>query len=363
MYSRNKRKFAVIRNYAIGWTVGFIIFISIRSIGTIEAGVVQFRTIEGILAILVLGPFVGSLSGYSQYIFEDRFYRRMSFPKLLGIRALYSVSFMVFLTIITYIANTYVFSWQHELTFIEFIGRPGAFVFYLYVFFLDFTLAVIHQINLMLGPGILLKFVRGDFYYPIEEDRIFMFLDLRSSTAMAERLGHMEYSMLIQDCFEDLAVVNETGAEIYQYVGDEAVLTWKVARGIKNYDCIKAYFDFHDRIESRAAYYKKKYGVKPEFKAGMNMGTVTVAEVGKYKKEIAYHGDTINTAARIQEQCNKVNCELLISERLVNAIGDMPEYEVKPLGAIPLKGKTKSMGIFSVKDPKAILEKEDLIGS
>jgi len=29
-----------------------------------------------------------------------------------------------------------------------------------------------------------------------------------------------------------------------------------------------------------------------------------VAEVGEIKTEIAYHGDTINTAARIQEQCN-----------------------------------------------------------
>lgn len=353
MYSRNKRKFAVIRDYSIGWTIGFIIFMLVRSVGTIEAGVVQFRTAEGILAILILGPFLGGLSGYSQYIFEERFYRRMSAPKLLGVRALFSISFMILLTFVTYTGNVLIFHNDH-LDIIDFVRRPGAFIFYLYVFFLDFSLSVIRQVNLMLGPGTLLKFIRGDFYYPKEEDRIFMFLDLRSSTAMAERLGHHKYSLLIQDCFDDLAVVNEYGAEIYQYVGDEAVLTWKVKRGLKDHDCIKTYFRFHDQIESRAAYYQKQYDCLPEFKAGMNMGTVTVAEVGKYKKEIAYHGDTINTAARIQEQCNSHDCELLISDKLKEALGPLPEYRLVSLGAIPLKGKAKSIEIHSVKGKEIV---------
>lgn len=30
------------------------------------------------------------------------------------------------------------------------------------------------------------------------------------------------------------------------------------------------------------------YGVVPEFKAGLNLGLVTVAEVGEIKKELAY---------------------------------------------------------------------------
>ena len=61
-----------------------------------------------------------------------------------------------------------------------------------------------------------------------EEERIFLFLDMRSSTHIAESLGAMKYSQLVQDCFADLyQAVQQTGAHIYQYVGDEAVLTWK----------------------------------------------------------------------------------------------------------------------------------------
>ena len=54
------------------------------------------------------------------------------------------------------------------------------------------------------------------------------------------------------------------------------------------------------KIESFCDYYRYKYGVVPVFKAGMNCGTVPVAEIGELNKQIAYHGDVINPASRIQ---------------------------------------------------------------
>ena len=71
-----------------------------------------------------------------------------------------------------------------------------------------------------------------------------MFIDLQSSTSIAEKLGHIRYSMLIRDCFNDLSVVIENEAEIYQYVGDEAVLTWKLSEGIRNQNCLNAFYNF-----------------------------------------------------------------------------------------------------------------------
>ena len=118
-----------------------------------------------------------------------------------------------------------------------------------------------------------------------------MFLDLRSSTTIAEKLGHEKYSRLMQDCFNDLGVVIENDAEIYQYVGDEAVLTWSMEGGLKDQNCIRAFFTFKERLERKSEYYQSTYGVQPEFKAGVNGGSVIVTEVGKYKKEIAYYGD------------------------------------------------------------------------
>ncbi len=119
----------------------------------------------------------------------------------------------------------------------------------------------------------------GDFYEPRDEERIFMFIDLKDSTVHAEKLGHIQYSKMIQDCFNDIGVVVENEAEIYQYVGDEVILTWKYKDGLRNYNCINAYYDFINKLNSKNEYYLNTYKVVPHFKAGVNSGIVTVTEV------------------------------------------------------------------------------------
>ncbi|MEM9024611.1 MAG: adenylate/guanylate cyclase domain-containing protein, partial [Bacteroidota bacterium] len=181
---------------------------------------------------------------------------------------------------------------------------------------------------------------------------IFMFLDLQESTSIAEQLGHIRYSKLIQDCFSDLGVVLESQAEIYQYVGDEAVLIWKHRDGVHHQQCLEAFYRFKQALISREAYYRQQYNCLPFFKAGVHGGLVTVTEVGRYKKEIAYHGDAVNTAARIQGQCNAFGEELLTSAELAASLEGGP-YSFRPLGQVPLKGKKQAVEICAVSLDKA----------
>jgi len=62
-------------------------------------------------------------------------------------------------------------------------------------------------------------------------------------------------------------------------------------------------FAYDKLLINKSEYYRNKYGMVPKFKAGANSGYVTVAEVGELKKELAYHGEVLNTAARIQGKC------------------------------------------------------------
>ncbi len=103
----------------------------------------------------------------------------------------------------------------------------------------------IRQMITQVGGRVLLNLIMGKYRHPKQEERIFMFLDLKSSTTIAERLGHAQFSRLLQDCFQDLTDTTiKHDVEIYLYVGDEAVLTWKAADGIRNVSCISAYYDF-----------------------------------------------------------------------------------------------------------------------
>jgi len=224
-----------------------------------------------------------------------------------------------------------------------------AFVLIIYTGCVSIIFNLIRQMNRMYGPGILYKLLIGKYHQPQEEERIFMFLDLKSSTTYAERLGHVLYSELIQDCFQDLThAIEKHEVEVYQYVGDEAVLTWRMEDGLKDANCIKTFFTFDETIQRRANYYFNKYDLVPAFKAGVNLGLVMVAEVGVIKKEIAYHSDVLNTAARIQGRCNEFNKQILITEALKDKLAGQTDLITEHVGNLALKGKEQRISIFAV---------------
>nr|WP_237390540.1 adenylate/guanylate cyclase domain-containing protein [Fulvivirga sediminis] len=177
-----------------------------------------------------------------------------------------------------------------------------------------------------------------------------MFLDLQSSSSIAEQLGHLKFSSLLQDSFRDLSeIVMEYNASIYQFVGDEAVLTWKSKHGLSSANCLKVFFSFQKLLERKHKVYTKKYGLCPVFKASLHMGMITVAEVGELKSEVAYHGDVINTASRVQDLCNYYNCPLLVTEEVANAFRDNEAYDVCFVAETSLKGKSNEVKIFTIK--------------
>lgn len=345
MFFKNKRRRRIFATYIIGWILAFIFLIIVRGSGTIERGSVQMDFITALPISLIFGVFFGSISAFAQIWTEERVYRRISIQRLLLFRVFYAFLFLTAIILISYAMVTTFFG--VTISFYEFVFEPGSFAIYFYLLVVDFFLTALRQVNLMLGSNNLGKLITGKFYTPAEEERIFMFLDLQSSTQHAERLGHIEYSKLIQDCFNDLSIVAKFDADIYQYVGDEVVLTWKLKDGLKNQNCLQAYFSFKKQLEVRSTYYDQTYGNKPFFKAGIHAGIVTVTEVGKYKKEIAYHGDAINTAARIQGKCNEFNAALLISEHLRDQLNTV-DFNFKKLGSIPLRGKAQEVIINSV---------------
>ncbi len=341
----SKRWWRILRFFIVGWTLSFVFLAIVRGVGTVEQGQLQFSFGFSIKIALTLGPIMGLVSGFAQIIIEERIYKYLPIQRLLFIRFIYASIFIIVLIVAAY--GVYQLYIGTDMGIWDFARDDGSAAIYFYVIFVDFFLSVLRQVNLMLGEGNLMKLLRGKFYTPREEARIFMFLDLQSSTNLAERLGHIQYSQLIQDCFNDLGIAMESGAEIYQYVGDEAVLTWPLQEGLQNQNCLRTFYGFKELLKKNSPYYRTKYECEPFFKAGLHAGVVTVTEVGKYKKEIAYHGDTINTAARIQGQCNFFNEELLLSESLKNQL-NTKAFIFKPIGSVPLKGKKEDVPICSV---------------
>ena len=81
----------------------------------------------------------------------------------------------------------------------------------------------------------------------------------------------------------------------------------------------------------------------------MHAGSVSVTWIGTIKKEVVYHGDVLNTTARIQDECNKYDQFFLISEYMLNSL-ELPEYlKSEFVGEHQLKGKLEKVKIFGLK--------------
>lgn len=182
-----------------------------------------------------------------------------------------------------------------------------------------------------------------------EVERIFMFLDIRSSTTIAEDLGHVQYFDLLNDFFKDIAEpISNNKGQIYQYVGDEVVVSWPMDDGLSKANCLQCFFDIVDIMGKLNSKYTSKYALAPSFKAGMHYGKVSTGTVGTLKKEIIYTGDVLNTASRIEGLCNKHNVDLLLSKDLVDQLPLNHAFQPKRIGEISLRGKSTEIMLFTI---------------
>jgi FixJ family two-component response regulator len=181
-----------------------------------------------------------------------------------------------------------------------------------------------------------------------EVERIFMFLDITSSTAIAEKLGHLKFFELINDFFNDIAEpIYDNNGEIYQYVGDEVVVSWPLKVGVKDSSVLHCFFDIVDRIEHLSGNYVDRYELVPGFKAGMHFGKVSTGTIGTLKKEIIYTGDVLNTTSRIEGQCNQYKVNNLLSKDLMDVLPNRDPFEFDKIGEISLRGKASYVTLYT----------------
>ena len=107
----------------------------------------------------------------------------------------------------------------------------------------------------------------------------------------------MKIQALIGRFFFDIArPIAERGGETYRYIGDEVVVSWPMAKAVKNAQCVQCVFDVQELLDKHSEEYRRLYGVVPRFRVGMHGGSVVVAEVGDSRRAIVYYGETVSRA-------------------------------------------------------------------
>jgi adenylate cyclase len=195
------------------------------------------------------------------------------------------------------------------------------------------------RISDLLGRGVLVRLILGRYHRPREEVRVFLLIDLRGSTQIAIRLGNLRYHAFLSRFISDVSasVVRHRG-EVHGYVGDEVILTWTADEGLRDARCVQAVFAITDTLEAAATEYEAEFGVVPSFWAGLHLGPVVTGEIGTFKHEIVFLGDTLNAASRIQQAGKDLQRPFLASADVISALDLPTDMASESLGRIELRG-------------------------
>ena len=351
----NKRKLPIIFTIAICWTVAdffvFLVQISSNSFAFKyeEPGA---NTVKAILLRELNVLLVSLLIGFLLVSVLRRFFRHASPALNLIAKTLILIVAGLIMSFLIYISYELIIGHR---TFIESIKRFVHNTFEIgwivpkmaewTVLYLLTQLAI--EVNEKYSPGVFFDIIIGKYLKPREEERIIVFIDLRNSTPIAEKIGTNYFEFIRDFIFCISAGIMEHNGRIYQYVGDEIVAWWP-SSGINARKAVDALIESRKILNINNDIFKSNYDIVPEYKAGMHTGKVIVGQVGIAKKELVMSGDTINTASRIRSACNDLNQKFLVSKEIIELLG-MKEWQSESMGEVDLKGKNENIELFALK--------------
>ncbi len=368
MHSRTRRYVG-----QTAWLIGAWTVASFVSAGLVQPSpelVAEFRSeglpeVDGVLWALGRALVGGVLAGVASSVLEVSVFapraRRIGVRRMLVLRTLV---YAVLVSIVFFFVARFVARFQlgipferllDSVAFRDFLSTQGMAMIGMLVL-ASFIIAALTQVARMLGPAALSSALLGRYETPEVERRIFMFVDLASSTSIAESLGPVRFAAFKDDFFHDLAEpLLDARGHIVQYVGDEVMMTWPWRAGAGS--AVECVFDLDARLARRRAEYERRYGVVPVFRAGIHGGEVVVSQLGDVKRELVFSGDPVNTAARILELTKALEAPVLASaEVLAGAV--LPDgVEATVRGEHLLRGRSSETTLVALSRRADVLPK------
>ena len=339
----------------VAWTILSIFFFLIGYGALLEYGFAQqINPFVPFMASIITGVLAGTIGGSATVLLWERWLRSKPYGWTIRNTLLSYISIFLVVSFFTtmffqskVLALPFYDSRVIGNTLQRLLSLPTLVPFFTWLTVSALTVIAL-LVNDKYGPGVFRKFLLGRYFNPQREERIFMFLDLRSSTTIAEEIGESRYFSFLKDVFRIAtpAILRNEG-EVYQYVGDEVVISWELSKGRKDAHCIECYFEIQQALNDQEAYFRETYQHHPEFKAGVHYGHVMAGEIGVVKREIAFSGDVLNTAARIQAKCNELGVNLLASKALIDLVQPAGKFTPEEIGSIELRGKKETVTLFT----------------
>lgn len=269
----------------------------------------------GLIGSLVIAIF--------EFVIFDPHSRKLSFFKVLTLKIIFY--FLAFVSTIL-IVKVFIDSLFFKMAFVEyfrsdlfkhFIYEEDFLIILSYSFFFLVIVVFTIQISRKLGYSTLLYTITGKYHKPKEESRIFMNIDIKSSTTIAEKLGGFKYHEFLNHFYEDITkCILAAHGEIFRYVGDGIGITWLKHKGLENSNCVQAFININYEMEVQKEQYLLRFGFIPEYTFFIHVGKVITSEIGDIKRQIIYNGDVLYKLADMEKTGKKYSVPILVSGAL-----------------------------------------------
>jgi len=211
-------------------------------------------------------------------------------------------------------------------------------------------LVMLRHASQIVGERNFRDIMRGRYHRPRAEDRFFLFVDVVGSTPVAERLGPLAVHRYLDRVFQVASdPVDAHYGEIYQYVGDEMVITWNLAEGRPAARPLACLFAIDAALAAAAPEFEREFGTVPKIRAALHAGEVVTGEIGDSRRAIVFHGDVMNTTSRIENATRALRRNFLVSEHALARMEGVSLYSLEDLGPQQLRGREAMMRVYAVR--------------
>jgi adenylate cyclase len=184
-----------------------------------------------------------------------------------------------------------------------------------------------------------------------EKDVTIMFTDVRGFTSLSESAAPADLLATLNEYFTELTCVIEAhGGIVDKYIGDAVMAVFGVPL---------ATGDHARRAVACAAEVRRVLGAYnaaraaaglPRLDTGMGLATgkVIAGNMGSAARHnYTVIGDTVNLAARLQDETKTYKVDSVIAARTAAACGH-PDW-LQPLGQVTVRGKTEAIEVFTLR--------------
>lgn len=176
----------------------------------------------------------------------------------------------------------------------------------------------------------------------------FVFSDIAAFTTMSENLSPQELVSLLQDYFDGMAeIAMKFEGTIERFLGDSVLVFFgapsdQADHAERAVRCALEWDDYCEEFRRQQLQHNLDFGAT---RIGVHTGSAVVGNVGSRDRfEYTAHGDTVNTAARLETANKHFGTRICISRVAADQCSGV---KLRSVGDVIFKGKVEALNVLS----------------